>query len=140
MNKLLFLSCLAMAVLCPPGASAQAAADVDVGQCVEQLNATCPIDYKGGWGIGSFTAVGDRYVLVDVQLPPNLAMFLSSLSGDKDSVKQLWIRQLSQFDGQWRQFVDTMVDARRRIILNLSPEGSDESALITLLPSDFKRE
>lgn len=140
MNKLLFLSCLAMAVLCPPGASAQAAADVDVGQCVEQLNATCPIDYKGGWGIGSFTAVGDRYVLVDVQLPPNLAMFLSSLSGDKDSVKQLWIRQFSQFDGQWRQFVDTMVDARRRIILNLSPEGSDESALIALLPSDFKRE
>ena len=140
MNRLLLLLCLAVAVLRPPGASAQAAAAVDADQCVERLNAMCPIDYKGGWGIGSFTAVGDRYVLVDVQLPPNLAMFLSSLSGDKDSVKQLWIKQLSQFDGQWRQFVDTMVDARRRIILNLSPEGSDESALITLLPSDFKRE
>ena len=82
--------------------------------------------------------VGDRYVLVDVQMPSNLSMFLSTLTEDTDNVKQMWIRQLKLFGKPWKDFVDTMVENDRRIVVHLQPLDVDESALVTFLPSDFK--
>ena len=84
--------------------------------------------------------VGDRYALVDIQLPSNLSMFLSSLSGNKDNVKQLWIRQLKMYGEPWNRFVKMMVEADRRIVVNLRPQGSEDTALMTFSPSDFNRD
>ena len=55
-------------------------------------------------------------------------------------VKNLWIRQFQQYGEKWNGFVDTMVKADRRIVLNLRPKSSDETALITFFPSDFEVE
>jgi len=123
----------------PVAGNAQDAACVDVDTLVEQLNAQCPIGHKDVWGINSFTMVGDRYALVDVKVPASLSMILSSFSDDTDNVKRLWIKELKEYGEEWNQFVDKMVEANRRIIINLHPEGSKNTALITLLPSDFNK-
>ena len=109
----------------------------DLYDYVEQLNAQCPIDYKEDWCINSFTMVGDRYALVDLQVPASLAMFLPSLSSNAGNVKQLWINQLVLFGDRWQDFVKSMVDADRRIVVNLHPKGCDETYLLTFLPADF---
>lgn len=127
-------------LLFPLLAHSQDTTTVDLDKYVEQVNAQCPILYSDSWSINSFTPVGINYVLVDVHMPSNLSMFLSTLTEDKDNVKRMWIRQLKQYGERWNKFVDVMVDNDRRIVLNLCPEGSDESALITLLPSDFSQQ
>lgn len=118
---------------------AQDITTVNLDDYVEELNAECPKNYDGDWGVNSFTMVGDRYALVDIKLPANLSMFLSSFGADTDKVRQLWIKQLKQYGERWNCFVDMMVGADRRIILNLHPEGSKKTALITLEPRDFNK-
>lgn len=113
--------------------------DVDVDACVEELNAQCPIDLKDDWGFNSFTMVGDRYALVDFMVPSSLTMVFSTVTSNKDNVKQMWIKQLAQYGDDWNRFVELMVEANRRIIINMRPKGSDDTALITLLPADFKK-
>lgn len=132
-----FLLCWMAILMTPLSAPAQEVSDLN--DYVEQLNDQCPIKYKDDWGINSFTMVGDRYALVDLQLPSNLAMFLPSLSSNADNVKQLWIKQLSLYGERWTDFVDKMVDAGRSVIVNLRPKGCDETYLITFIPSDFKK-
>ncbi|MBQ9555709.1 MAG: hypothetical protein IJV05_05745 [Muribaculaceae bacterium] len=136
---LILFICWGFLVLSIPLA-AQVQDSTDVDTYVTQLNAQCPIDFTDGWGVNSFTMVGDRYALVDIKTPSNLSMILSSISSGTDNVKRLWIRQLKQYGDRWNRFVDRMVDADLRIILNLHPEGSRETALIIFYPSDFKTE
>ena len=138
MSKLGLL--LALTVLLFPSLGlAQDSETVDLDAYVEALNDSCPIFYDGGWGVNSFTMVGDRYALVDVMLPANLSMILSSFSSNRDNVKRLWIRQFDDYGEQWHRFVDLMVEAGRPVVVNLRPEGSTETALITFRPSDFKK-
>ena len=139
MNRLRIFLCLSL-LLFPVFDFAQDDEVVDIDEYVEQLNDMCPISYTGGWGINSFTMVGDRYALVDLKLPANVSMFLSSLTSNTDNVKRLWIRQLKDYGEPWNRFVDLMVENNRRLVLNLRPEGSNKTALITLLPSDFNKE
>ena len=129
---------LILAMLIPLLAQAQEPATVDVDEYIEQLNSKCPISDQDGWAICSFTMVGDRYALVDLQLPENLSMVLGALSSDNDNVRRLWIKQLKQYGEPWTRFVDLMVEADRRIIINLRPEGVRKTPLLTLSPSDFK--
>lgn len=129
-----FMAFMSMPLLCHGQDDAVA---MDVDAYVEELNAQCPMDYKDDWGFNSFTMVGDSYALVDFMVPSSLTMFFSSLTGNKDNVKQMWIRQFEQYGDKWKHFVELMVEANRRIIINLRPKGSDDTALITLLPSDF---
>lgn len=107
---------------------------------VEELNAMCPVTYAADWGVNSYTMVGDNYALVDVMIPSNLTMILSSLTAEGDNVKRLWIKQLKQYGDQWLGFVDRMVETNHPIVVNLHPKGSNQTALITLYPSDFKEE
>lgn len=124
-------------LLFPIVTHAQKIMNRDVDEYVEELNAMCPIEYKDDWAMNSLTMVEDRYALVDIQLPSNLSMFLSTLTTEGDNVKRLWIKQLKDFGERWKRFVDLMVKADRRICVSLRPKGSDETALITLLPTDF---
>jgi len=126
-------------LLFPLSGLAQDKTAVDIDQYVEELNDLCPIVYKDGWGVNSFTMVGSRYALVDIQLPASLSMILSSLSSDEENVKQLWIRQLKDYGDNWNRFVDLMVEADRSIVVNLRPGDTDETALITFHPSDFRK-
>ncbi len=130
--------CLVATLLFPVLAWAQQSSVDSLHDYLEELNSQCPIHHEGGWGVNSFTMVGDNYALVDVMLPANMSMFLSSFSSSEDKVKRLWIRQLHQYGEQWDRFVDTMVKANRRILLNLHPAQSDDTALIMLFPSDFE--
>ena len=131
---------LALTVLLFPSLGlAQDSETVDLDAYVEALNDSCPIFYDGGWGVNSFTMVGDRYALVDVMLPANLSMILSSFSSNRDNVKRLWIRQFDDYGEQWHRFVDLMVEAGRPVVVNLRPEGSTETALVTFRPSDFEK-
>ena len=107
---------------------------------VEELNAMCPFNYAADWGVNSFTMVGDYYALVDVMIPSNLTMILSSLTTEGDNVKRLWIKQLKQYGERWLGFVDRMVETNHPIVVNLRPKGSNQTALITFYPSDFKEE
>lgn len=134
------LFCLIAVLLFPIMARAQDTTAVSIDEYVEELNAQCPISYSDNWGVNSFTMVGNRYALVDVQLPSNLSMILSSLTADTDNVKKLWIRQLGQYGEQWNRFVDMMVEADRRIIINLRPGDSENTALITFYPTDFEQD
>lgn len=131
---------LIVVLLFPIMAHAQDTTAVSVDEYVEELNDKCPISYGDKWAVNSFTMVGDRYALVDIQLPSNLSMFLSSLSGNKNNVKQLWIRQLKMYGEPWNHFVKMMVEADRRIVVNLRPQGSEDTALMTFFPSDFNRD
>lgn len=138
MSKFVSSCLLVLTMLFPMNSQGQDKGTVDLGEYVEELNSQCPV-IKESWGIGSITMVGDNYALVDVLLPSNLSMFLSSLtSSNRENVRQLWIKQLKQFGEPWSRLVNTMVQTDRRIIVNLRPEGSDETALVTLYPSDFK--
>lgn len=130
--------CLCVLMLSSMAAFSQDTTAVNLDDYVEQLNNSCPIKYGNAWAMNSFTMVGDRYVLVDVQMPSNLSMFLSTLTEDTDNVKQMWIRQLKLFGKPWKDFVDTMVENDRRIVVHMQPLDVDESALVTFLPSDFK--
>lgn len=132
--------CLIVGLLFPVLAWAQEATAGNLNQYVEELNSQCPIHFETDWGVNSFTMVGDNYALVDVMLPANTSMILSSFSSNSKQVKNLWIRQFQQYGEKWNGFVDTMVKADRRIVLNLRPKSSDETALITFFPSDFEVE
>lgn len=132
--------CLLVALLLAPVVTyGQDEDSVDVAALVEELNSQCPIYDGENWCISSFTAVEDRYVLVDAQLPSNISMFLSSLSSEDNRVTRLWINQFSQYGERWERFVDAMIETDRRIIVNLRPAGSAKTALITFTPSDFAK-
>lgn len=140
MAKYIAIAVFFLALLFPHAISAQDSTTVNVDALVEELNAECPIDFGDEWGINSFTMVGDRYALVDVLLPANLSMVLGMLSDESsDNVKRVWIKQLNYYGKKWNDFVNAMVNADRRIVVNLRPKGSKETALITFLPSDFQR-
>ena len=139
MNKCIFL-CLCVLSLFPLVGVAQDTTAVELEEYVEQLNDQCPIDYKDGWCINSFTMVEDRYALVDMGLPSSLSMFFSTLTADKDNVKRLWVRQLEQYGERWNHFVDLLVAADRRLVINMCPEDCEKSALLSFQPSDFKKE
>ena len=133
------LCCLCALLLFPLLALGQDTTAVDVDEYVEQLNAQCPIKYGENWSINSFTMVGTSYALVDIQMPSNLSMFLSTLTEDTESVKRMWNKQFKQFGKRWDRFVKLMVENDLRMIVNLYPEGNDESALMTFLPSDLEK-
>ena len=113
--------------------------DVALQDYVEEYNALCPIDYGDKWGINSLTMVGMSYVLADMKLPENLSMFLSSFASDEDRVKQMWIGQFAQYGDRWNHMIDLIAESGCRLVINLRPSGSAKTALITLLPTDFKR-
>ena len=139
MVKRLLLSLLLLAL--PSLAHCQQVSSIgDMAAYVDSLNSQCPINYDDEWGVNSFTMVGDRYALVDVKLPANLSMFLSRLGSNTDNVKKMWVGQLKQFGDPWNRFVDRMVEAGCNIVINLRPEGSDKTALLTFCPADFKQQ
>lgn len=119
---------------------AQEEADASVFDQVEELNSMCPLNYGADWGVNSFTMVGDNYALADMMIPSNLSMILTELSAEGDKVKRLWIDQFKEYGTRWQGFVDLMVETNHRIVINLRPKGSNKTALITLYPSDFKKE
>lgn len=140
MVKRLLLSLLLLLALPSLAHSQQASSIGDRAAYVDSLNSQCPINYDDGWGVNSFTMVGDRYALVDVKLPATLSMFLSRLGSNTQNVKKMWVGQLKQFGEQWNHFVDRMVEAGCNIVINLRPEGSDKTALLTFCPADFKQQ
>ena len=138
MSRFKFL-CILVIWLFPLVGFAQDDTDVALKDYVEKLNDMCPIDYGDEWGFNSFTMVGDNYALVDLKLPSNLSMFLSSFGTNEENVKQMWIKQLAQYGDRWNHLTDLIQAAGKRLIVNLHPTGSNKTALITLLPTDFKR-
>ena len=130
-------SFFAVLLLAPLWCCAQEEESADLDRYVEEVNSLCPIDYGDDWGIGSMTMVGDRYALVDVLLPANMSMVLSSFSGKSRNVRRLWVRQLEQYGERWNRFVELMIEADRRIIISLRPKGSSDTAFVYLSPVDF---
>lgn len=128
---------LAVLLLFPLMAQAQDNASKALDECIEELNAKCPLVYDVDWSINSFTSVGDRYELVDVEIPAVLSMFFTTLTTDTDNVKQLWVRQLNHFGKDWKRYVAAVTAANRRTVLNVHTRGSGESVLLTLYPSNF---
>lgn len=138
--KYKLLCFLLFLLLFPMAAQAQDDADVALHEYIEKINDLCPIDYGDGWGVGSVTMVGDNYALLDFLLPANMTMVLSSFSSNRDNVKQLWIRQLEQYGERWNNLIDLLLKADRRLVINLRPDGYDDTPLITILPSDFRKQ
>ncbi len=128
---------MAVLLLFPLMAQAQDDVSKALDECVEELNAKCPLVYDDEWAINSLTSVGTSYELVDVEIPAVLSMFFGTLTNDTDNVRQLWTRQLSHFGNDWRRYVAAVTAANRRTILNVHTRGSGESVLLTLNPSDF---
>lgn len=117
----------------------EATAHVNLVDSVEAINAQCPISFGGNWGINSFTMVGNNYSLVDVGVPASLSMVLSMLTDDSDNVRRMWIKQLDTFGQQWKHLVNLMVENDCRIVVNFRPKDSEETALVTFLPTDFSK-
>lgn len=112
---------------------------VNLVDSVEALNASCPISYNGDWGINSITMVGNNYSLVDLGVPGSLSMFLNTLTKKSDNVKQMWIKQFDSFGGHWKRLVDLMVENDCRIVIHFRPKDTEETAFVTLLPTDFQK-
>lgn len=151
MNWKLFFSLLLVCSLFTGTAQAQDKEDVEsdmyptkesvaaeLFEYAEQLNDRCPIIHGGDWIIKSITLVGERYALVDLQAPSALSMVFSSLTGDSSNVKQVWVKQLKQYGGQWTRFVKLLAQADRPLVLIVTPDESSKSAIMTLQPSDFR--
>lgn len=117
----------------------EATALVNLIDSVEALNVSCPISYSGDWGINSITMVGNNYSLVDMGVPASLSMVLNMLTENSDKVKQMWIKQFDSFGGHWKRLVDLMVENDCRIIVHLRPKGSEQTAIVTFLPTDFQK-
>ena len=136
--KLLFL--LIVACLSTMTVDAQeVTSHANLVDSVEALNASCPIFYGSDWGINSITMVGNNYSLVDIGVPASLSMVLNTLTQNSDNVKQMWIKQLESFGVQWKHLVNLMVENNCRIIVNFRPKESEETALVTFLPTDFQK-
>ena len=131
------LFCLAALLLLPVMTHAREVDPSKMDEYAEELNAMCPIIYNDDWIINSITSVGTNYELVDIEMPAVLSMFFPTLTQDADNVKQLWHRQLKHYGSKWDRLVDLAVAADRRIVLYLHTRGSDQSAFVTLCPSDF---
>ena len=112
---------------------------VNLVDSVEALNASCPISYSGDWGINSITMVGNNYSLVDMGVPSSLSMVLNMLTKKSDNVKQMWIKQFESFGGVWNRLVDLMVENDCRIVVHFRPKDTEETAFVTLLPTDFQQ-
>ena len=112
---------------------------VNLVDSVEALNASCPISYSGDWGINSITMVGNNYSLVDMGVPSSLSMVLNMLTKKSDNVKQMWIKQFESFGGVWNRLVDLMVENNCRIVVHFRPKDTEETAFVTLLPTDFQQ-
>jgi len=137
MNKSTIIFLL-FALLLPLVGRAQDTVVVDIDEFVEEFNSMCPIDYKDGFAARSFTPVDTNYVLVDLQVPASISMFLSALTSDNDNVRKMWISQLKLYGERWHTFIDLLVANNRPLIINLRPQGSEDTVLFRLNPSDFK--
>ena len=133
------LFCLAALLLLPVMAHAKVVDPSKIDEYVEELNAMCPLIYDNDWVINSVTSVGTNYELVDIEMPAVLSMFFPTLTQDAGNVKQLWNRQLKHYGSKWDRLVDLAVAADRRIVLYLHTRGGDQSAFVTLYPSDFDK-
>jgi len=133
--KRIVLVCLAMLLAIDVSCWGQDWLVVDIGQYVEELNDRCPISYGDVWSAHSFTLVGDRYALVDLQVPESLMMFLPQLTEDTDNVKRLWVKQFRDFDDHWRRLLDMLADANYPLVVIFSPANSDDYSILTIQPS-----
>ena len=111
----------------------------DIESFVKQVNDKCPITYGEGWTVSSCTIDGDTVSLV-IGVPANFGIVLPMLTGNADNVKRLWVKQLSQFESQWKQFADMLVSSNKFFKLILRPEDSDNEGCIIFEPADFKSE
>ena len=138
MKKYLF--CLLMAfTLLPVAGFAQDEEAIDYDAYIADLNARCPIDYEGRWMITSFAVKGDT-TCVEVETPSVLSGFLPMLTANTENVKRMWLNQLSQYGDSWKRFAEMMVAANRSLALILRPKGSEVSAVVTFVPSDFNQQ
>lgn len=138
MKKYLFFLLMAFTLL-PMAGFAQDEEAVDYDAYIADLNARCPIDYEGGWMITSFAVKGDT-TCVEVETPSVLSGFLPMLTANTENVKRMWLNQLSQYGDSWKRFAEMMVAANRSLALILRPKGSEVSAVVTFIPSDFNQQ
>lgn len=111
----------------------------DFDSCVTQLNAQCPIDCGDNWFINGVTAEGDT-VWVELEAPGVLEIFLAKLTEDSPGVKRLWKSQMQSFGERWGQFVDSLVENGRLMVLRITPQDSDSTADVLFNPEDLRRE
>ena len=119
------------------GASAQSGEDtVDYDIYMAELAAKCPIDLGDDWVLKSFTTIMDM-AFIEIETPAVLTGFFPMLTEDNDSVKAMWLRQLSQYDERWKRFVKFLVATDRSLSLTVSPRGSGLSATFVYDQSHF---
>lgn len=104
---------------------------------IAELNSQCPIVYNTEWSVLSFAASGDT-AFAKIEVPSTITYFLSALTGDKENVKELWKKQLLQFGKVWRDFIRRLKYDKRTLVIELIPQESDTSAIMTFSPEDLK--
>ena len=129
---------LIVALLLPAMAFSQDDEYLDFDAYIAELNTECPIVYNNEWSVLSFAASGDT-AFAKIEVPSTLTFFLSSLTGDGDRVKQLWKDQLRQFGQTWNAFVRRLKSENRTLVIELLPQDSDTSAVMTFSPEDLKK-
>ena len=127
-------------VMLPFLAFAQDDDPADIDALVAQINAECPIDYGGGWGVDYCLTSSDT-VSFEMKTPDVLSAYLEMLTGDFGNVKKLWRDPLGKYVEHWNRFEELLMESNRTFILILRPENSDTPvASIIFSPSDFNEE
>lgn len=142
MKKLGFLYLLII-MLFPAMAAAQdtpedGEQDLDIESLVVEMNSRCPIDYGDEWVVTSVTMDADT-AYIDILVPSQLKMFMSSLVGEGANVKRLWMNQLTAFDKCWRTMADKLAADNRFLVLLLRPGDDEDPAMVIIRPTDFAK-
>lgn len=142
MKKLGFLYLL-IVMLFPAMATAQdtpedGGQDLDIESLVIEMNSMCPIDYGDEWVVTSVTMDTDT-AYIDMLVPSQLKMFMSSLVGEGANVKRLWMNQLTAFDKCWRTMADKLAADNRFLVLLLRPGDDEDPAMVIIRPTDFSK-
>lgn len=138
MKKRLLL-CLASAILFACTALSQNEEPVDLDTYIAQVNAQCPIDFKEGWELMSLSTSGDT-VMVEMEVPSTLAMFLSQLTGNSIGAQRLWMKELSFLGESCDKLAQLVMETQRPMVLLLTPKESDLTCTVSISPVDLKKE
>ena len=106
-------------------------------QFIAKANSYCPIVFRDGWTVESFTCENDT-VTTKISITGEAANYLPMIAANAEKMKQLWLGQMSQYGKQWNNLVDIVVANDKTLAIVLEGQSKEMSVVFLFTPNELK--